>query len=99
MTQEQLIGLAERLKLRRKEIGITQEQAAEMLGIAYSSYVKIENAYQSPGIDMLMQISLAFGLSIDYLVFGGQHRKTVEVSEITKEHIKEVAKILQALSD
>lgn len=97
MTQEQLKGLAGRLKERRKQLGITQERAAELLEMTYSSYSKIENAFQQPGIDMLIRISDVFSLSLDYLIFGGECRKVVTISDKTKESIRDVAEILKLL--
>ncbi len=62
--------LGERIKETRNKIGFTQEEAAEMLDIAYSSYVKIENGFQSPSLNLLMKISKFYSVTIDYLIYG-----------------------------
>ena len=98
MKQEQLKGLAERLKQRRRELGLTQEEMAERLEMTYSSYSKIENAFQQPGIDMLIRISSALSLSLDYLVFGSGARKAVDLSEKQKEELRSVSKLLDELT-
>lgn len=97
MTLEQLEGMAKRLKERRKELGYTQEQAAEKIGITYSSYSKIENAFQSPSLELTIKIAEVYGLSLDYLVFGDSARRSVRLSENANEAIREVADILKQL--
>ena len=62
--------LARRIKAQRKYKGYTQEQVAELIGITYSSYVKIENAFQTPSLVTLATISKVLEISLDWLVFG-----------------------------
>lgn len=62
--------LARRMKAQRKYLGLTQEQVAEAVGITYSSYVKIENAFQTPSLVTLATISQVLQISLDWLVFG-----------------------------
>ena len=50
MDKERKRELSARIKAHRKYRGLTQEQAAEQVGITYSSYVKIENAFQTPSL-------------------------------------------------
>ncbi len=63
-------GLAQRIKMQRYYLGLTQEQAAEAIGITYSSYVKIENAFQTPSLKTLATIAMVLNISLDWLVFG-----------------------------
>ena len=62
--------MANRMKAQRKYLGLTQEQVAEAVGITYSSYVKIENTFQSPSLTTLVAISQVLQTSLDWLVFG-----------------------------
>ena len=57
----------ERLKLLRKEKGLTQMQAAEALGINYRHYQRLESDGTAPNYANLVQISDFFGVSLDYL--------------------------------
>lgn len=72
MYQIQKVELSRRIKAQRKYLGYTQEQVAERVGITYSSYVKIENAFQCPSLHTLASISLVLDISLDKLVFGKQ---------------------------
>lgn len=70
MTALDTHGLASRIKEQRKLCKLTQEQTAERLDITYSSYAKIENAYQTPSLQTLAAIAQVLDVSLDYLVFG-----------------------------
>lgn len=70
MDKERKRELSARIKAHRKHRGLTQEQAAEQIGITYSSYVKIENAFQTPSLSTLVKISEVLDVSLDWLVFG-----------------------------
>lgn len=63
-------AMSERIKKCRKELGYTQEQMSEILEISYSSYSKIENAFQKPSLVTVVKLSSKLKVSIDYLVFG-----------------------------
>lgn len=68
MDYNKLVRIASAMKKERAMRGMTQEQAAEYIGISVSYYVKIEGCYQQPGLDMLIRICNAFGLSLDSLL-------------------------------
>ena len=97
MTAEQLQGIAKRLKECRKSRHWTQEKTAEILDITYSSYSKIENGFQQPGIDLLIKISNTFSMPRDFLLFGKGERKFVELSEKQKDSIRDTIRILETL--
>lgn len=68
MEYNKLVRIASAMKKERAIRRMTQEQAAEYIGMSVSFYVKIEGCYQQPGIDMLVRICNAFGLSLDSLL-------------------------------
>lgn len=70
MEKDKLKAMSVRIKNRRKNAGYTQEKMAERLGISYSFYTKIENGFESPSLDTLIDISLSLNISLDTLVFG-----------------------------
>jgi transcriptional regulator with XRE-family HTH domain len=79
MKYEQLKAMSDRIKKHRKLIGYTQEQFAEIIELSASSYTKIENAFQKPALDTLVNIAEKMKVSLDYLVFGGdQDKPTVQ---------------------
>lgn len=109
MTKNELKFMANRIKERRIELSFTQEQIAELIELSYSSYTKIENAFQTPSLDTIIAISKILDISLDYLIFGNEENKPNSssnldiINSILKladvEKLKHTANILTKLSD
>ncbi len=109
MTKNELKQMANRIKERRIELNFTQEEASELIELSYSSYTKIENAFQSPSLDTLISISKVLDISIDYLIFGNTENKPNSTSSVDvistvikladADKLKHTANILSKLSD
>jgi transcriptional regulator with XRE-family HTH domain len=70
VTKTYTSDISRRLKELRAMRKISQEKMAELMGITFSNYLKIENAYQNLTIKHLKSISQILNISIDTLVFG-----------------------------
>ena len=57
----------ERLRQLRIENGLTQEQVAAKLSMAYRNYQRLEAKDNTPNFANLLQIADLFDVSIDYL--------------------------------
>ncbi len=57
----------ERLRILRKETGMSQEKAARALNIALRNYQRLEADGNTPNFGNLVQIADFFGVSMDYL--------------------------------
>ena len=57
----------ERLRLVRKSKGMTQEEAANQLGISLRTYRRCETGEAEPGIFTVVAIANLYETSIDYL--------------------------------
>ena len=57
----------ERLKMIRKECGLTQRQVYEDLNISPNGYASYEQGRTEPNIDTLKKLCSIFGVSADYL--------------------------------
>lgn len=66
-----------RLSLRitnlRKEAGLSQTQFAKKLNISPSALGNYEQGRRLPSVDLLVQISRFFDISLDYLITGTEH--------------------------
>ncbi len=60
--------LAERLLTLRTERGLTQEEAAEKIGVSNKTYSKWETGSTSPDIETVVKLSQAFGVTADHLL-------------------------------
>ena len=47
------------LRARRLELGLTQADVADRLGIAQPSYAAIESGRRNPGLDVVERVALA----------------------------------------
>ncbi len=59
-----------RIQALRKQKGLTQEQLAEKLNINTNSLGKIERGLNGLSIDLLIEIGVFFGTSLDYIILG-----------------------------
>ncbi len=60
--------LAERLFLLRKDANLTQKELAEKLGLNSVTYLHYEKGQREPPLDLLIQISEFYDVTVDYLV-------------------------------
>ena len=81
--------MGERMCARRKELALTQEQVAELAGIAYQQYNKAENGKVCLGADSLWRVAAALQTSADFLLTG----------EHSGQRYAETAKLLDQMSD
>lgn len=59
-----------RIKKLRTELEMTQEEIAELVGIAQSSYARIESGKKGVSIDTLVAIAEVLNTSLDYIILG-----------------------------
>lgn len=69
----QCLTMGKRIKQRRKELGITQNQFAEMLQISNNHISTIENGKGHASIELFCKICSALDVTPDYLLVGQVH--------------------------
>ncbi len=57
-----------RIKELRMQKGISMRQAAEDLGIPYTTYVNYEKGFREPNSEVLIKLANYFSVTIDYLL-------------------------------
>lgn len=62
--------VGERVRRRRNELGLKQEDLAQKAGISKSFLSDLENGKRSIGAETLLDLGRAMGLSLDYLMTG-----------------------------
>lgn len=58
------IQLGEKIRSRRKQLGLTQEQLAEMLGVGHQALSRIEQGHMAPKMDRLPAIAQALQCTV-----------------------------------
>ena len=80
-TQKFLKEMGHRMYAQRKQLGLTQEQVAELSDISPQLLSNAENGTQVIGSDKLYRISLSLGVSADYLLSGELSGKDIQLLE------------------
>ena len=65
-----LLEIGRRIKKIRKENGLTQEQFAEKFNVSVEHVGRIETGKRGVSIDLFVEISCTFNVSLDYLILG-----------------------------
>ena len=63
-----MVDCSEKLKVLREAHGLTQQQAAQRVGISKAMISAYETASKAPSIEVLIRLSRLFGVSADYPV-------------------------------
>ena len=71
---ENLLG--ENIARYRKELGMSQEKAAEYMGVSRQAVTKWESNNSTPSSDNLIKLARLFGISVDVLL-GNKENKEV----------------------
>ena len=85
-----------RVQLLRKSSCMTQEQLARKLNISTSNLSKIERGVQGTSLDLLIDIAVFFGRSLDYVVLG-RKLSTDDIRVELHEAIKNLSKLEELL--
>ncbi len=72
-----LVPLAQRIKARRQQLGLTLEQVATATGLTRSFLSKVENFRVTPSLPSLVQIGQALQITISQLVEGLDEQPTM----------------------
>ena len=96
-------AMIERIKAKKKELGITNKQLSEMSDVSFGTLNKILGSEtKEPSINNIIKISVALGLSTDYVINGTEKKENpspVEdereayrnmLSELTEDELKEM---------
>ncbi len=63
-------AIAERISAKRKEMKLTQEQAADLSGLSHPYYACVERGAKGLGADSIVKVCTALDVSPDYLLTG-----------------------------
>lgn len=76
-----LIEIGNRIKVERKNRGISQEILAELVNVTPHYIYEIERGLKSMSLETLVNVSKALRLSADYILFGEQPDETAPLCE------------------
>ena len=85
-----------RLQDLRKENHLTQEQAAEQLNVSKIHYANIEGGRKGCSVDLLLDLSEMYRVTVDYLLKGNNTDHEMEIARL-KAAMSEANAILERL--
>ncbi|MGN0369402.1 MAG: helix-turn-helix domain-containing protein [Butyrivibrio sp.] len=88
-----MINMGERLKNLRIKNNLTQQQLAELIGLANSAISSYESGYRYPSYDVLIKYTHIFHVSSDYIL-GLDSKNTVDVSDLSKPEVDAVIEVI-----
>lgn len=69
MSSKKIPSIAQNIKQKRKEQGLSQDKLSKLAGVAYNTIVKIESGENSnPTIITLQKIAKALNVRVDKLI-------------------------------
>ena len=83
--------MGQRIALKRKELGLSQEGLGERLGVSRQAIYKWESDAALPEIEKLVNLSREFSVSVGWLL--GEEDGTAEKPELTPEQLRMVEEI------
>lgn len=100
--QELARAMGKRMTERRKELGLTQENVADIAGIAHQQYNKAENGRVCLGSESLLRVSTALQISADFLLTGksgpDRYQDTVAIlNKLTERQLKIANQVLECV--
>ena len=78
---------SERLRMLRRQAGLTQQQVADRLRIHRTAYTKYETIGVTPDQQGLMMLAEMFGVTVDYLI-GRDSAAAVVITENGEREMK-----------
>ncbi len=94
-TLSQTIG--QRIMLRRKQLGYTQEQAAEKANLSHQFFSTVETGRKNIRAESIIKVANALEVSTDYLLMGVVNQ--VDIDNISKSLSKLTGKELHCLEE
>lgn len=79
------MDFGEQFRKIRKERGLTQEQVASKLNVSRQAISNWENNKNLPDLEMVVEISIAFDISIDQLILGGEDNMNNMTEKLIKD--------------
>lgn len=82
-----MLSVAEKIRTKRRERNITQDELAQALGVTFQSVSRWENEAAYPDIELLPKIAAYFKITTDELLGADEETKKLEAQKKKREYI------------
>lgn len=102
--RDYLIGMGERISIRRKERGITQEQMAEKMGVSLQTVSNIECGKKATNPENIVKICRTLNTTADYILLGEKNESQIKgitkvIANLPEEKYRAVENIVNLLAN
>lgn len=80
--------IAKRIRTKRTELGLTQKDLAEQVGVTPPAINRFEKGEKSPSVDTLLKLAKALGVSTDFLL-GAESGEDIFIDKDVSEAFKD----------
>ena len=99
-----LKNMGQRILARRKILGLTQDDLAEMIGVTPPMISNLEQGKKAIRPDNLAKVCKALGLSTDFVLYGADTQTVVDViadklTQLTDAELQIVNDMIDALNN
>ncbi|MCL2388665.1 MAG: LexA family transcriptional regulator [Defluviitaleaceae bacterium] len=85
--------IAERLRLLRREKGLSKRDLVSKIPLNYSTYANYESGFREPNSEVLQMLSRHYSVSIDFLMGASDNRKKAdEIAILTEDENTHIIK-------
>lgn len=100
MKEADLQGIGKRIQNRRKQLGYTQEQLADLMNVSIQMVSNLERGNKAIRIDNLIHLSYILNVSTDYILTGKQtshdaNRLADRIRQLTDKERKMIEAIVE----
>lgn len=88
-----MVLLGDKLKKLRNSRNLTQENLAEMMGLATSAISSYESCARRPSYEILVKYARIFHVSTDFLL-GIEHRDYLDISDLSEKEKEAVIQVI-----
>lgn len=95
--------MGQRILARRKALGLTQDNLAEMIGVTPPMISNLEQGKKAIRPDNLAKVCKALGVSVDFILYGGDTNSQIDdvvdkLPHLTDEELQIVNNLIDALN-
>lgn len=95
---KELFTLADKIKLLRESVGMTQAELARILGLSRSGVNAWEMGLSIPSTQYVVELAKTFHVSTDYLL-GMEDTSTISVKGLTEKQVSVVLDVIQCFKN
>ena len=99
MDNELLQEIGKRIQNRRKSLGFTQEQIAEMMNVSVQMVSNLERGNKAIRIDNLLSISRILQVSTDYILTGADFNSQQSIENLSQRDAMLIDQIISFCQD